>query len=210
MEFEDYFIAIGLLILDIGLALAIFIPTIKKENSNSVAGFTKRTYRTNRLLALVFVILAIQKLAKPEWSIGIVFVILTLCMIISNCYSFYIPFKYSKRVSALAVKENVRRRVNNYDPVIEQDAPDSFEESEELLFVYDYCGIKFKVNANATTYTSRIKIEEGLRYKIWINPKNPEDTFLNPKVYFVFSLMMLPVTITFIVMLLSKGLCLLH
>lgn len=59
MEFEDYFIAIGLLILDVGLALASFIPTIKKENSNTVAGFTKRTYRTNRLLALVFVILAI-------------------------------------------------------------------------------------------------------------------------------------------------------
>lgn len=200
MEFEDYFFQIGLLILDIGLALATFIPTIKKENSNTVAGFTKRTYRINRLLALLFVILAIQKLAKPEWSIGILLIFITLFMIFSNCYCLYLPFKYSKRVSALAVKENVRRRVNNYDPVIEQDAPDTFEESEELLFVYEYCGIKFKVNTNATTYTSRIKIQEGLRYKIWINPKNPEDTFLNPKVYFVFSLMMLPVTIAFIIL----------
>jgi hypothetical protein len=94
-----------------------------------IAGFTKRTYRTNRLLALVFVILAIQKLAKPEWSIGILVVLITIIMTLSNCYCFYIPFKYSQRVSALAVREKVRRRVSNYNPVIEQDAPDTFEES---------------------------------------------------------------------------------
>ncbi len=121
-------------------------------------------------------------------------------MTLSNCYCFYIPFKYSKRVSALAVREKVRRRVSNYDPVIEQDAPDTFEDFEELLLVYDYCGMKFKVNSNVTTYTSRIKIKEGQRYKIWINPRNPEDTFLNPKIYFVYSLIMLPITIAFIIL----------
>lgn len=190
MDAMDMFIAGAFAFLDFGLAIVNFCTTLRKGDSETIKGIDKKGYIGSRVWFFVFFILGVQKLVKPEWTIKILVVELLVTIFGCGLYCLYLPFKYKKKVWALAVKEKITTEILAYGPDIEENVPGERVETEQILFVYEYNGQEYKVNSNYTTYASKIKVKEGLTYKIWINPKNPEDTFTNPWSKFICGILM--------------------